>query len=70
MRMELAKRLLETTSLSVDAVSERVGYTDLSSFRRLFKRATGVSPRDFKQRFARRRPARVAPAAGANARAA
>ena len=62
MRMELAKRLLETTSLSVDAVSERVGYTDLSSFRRLFKRATGVSPREFKQRFAQRHRARRATA--------
>lgn len=57
LRIELAKRLFETTKLSVDAVSERVGYVDLSTFRRLFKRETGLSPREYQQRFARRKSA-------------
>jgi AraC-like DNA-binding protein len=48
--------------LSVDAVSARVGYNDLSTFRRLFKRETGLSPREYQRRFARRN-ARAAPAA-------
>ena len=34
LRVDVAKRLLETRALNVDAVSERVGYGDLSTFRR------------------------------------
>jgi len=55
LRIDAAKRMLETTSLHVSVISERVGYGDLSTFRRLFKRQTGVSPRDYQQRFARRK---------------
>jgi transcriptional regulator GlxA family with amidase domain len=57
LRIEFAKSLLETTVLTVDAVSERVGYIDPSSFRRLFKRETGLAPREYHQRFARRHQA-------------
>lgn len=53
LRMEVAKRLLASTSLSVDAVSERVGYSDLSGFRLLFKRIAGVPPGEYRRRFAR-----------------
>ncbi len=41
LRIEVAKRLLETKRLSVDAVSVRVGYGDLSTFRRLFQARDG-----------------------------
>lgn len=51
LRMEEAKRLLETTELSVEAITEQVGYADVSAFRRLFKRATGLTPRGFQQHF-------------------
>jgi transcriptional regulator GlxA family with amidase domain len=54
LRVDVAKRLLETQGLKVDAVSERVGYADLSTFRRLFKRETGLSPREYQRRFSRR----------------
>lgn len=54
LRIEVAKRLLETSGLNVETVSERTGYTDLSTFRRLFKRKTGLSPRDYQRRFSRR----------------
>jgi transcriptional regulator GlxA family with amidase domain len=54
LRVDVAKRLLESPGLTVDAVGERVGYGDLSTFRRLFKRETGLSPRDYQRRFARR----------------
>ena len=53
LRIEVAKRLLERPTLSIDAVGERVGYTDMSSFRQLFKRITGVSPGEYRRRFAR-----------------
>lgn len=52
LRVEEAKHLLETTSLSTDEIGAAVGYRDPSSFRRLFKRLTGVSPARYRQRFA------------------
>jgi transcriptional regulator GlxA family with amidase domain len=57
LRVALAKRLLETRRLSFEAVSERVGYGDVSTFRQLFKRETGLSPRDYQRQFARPRVA-------------
>jgi transcriptional regulator GlxA family with amidase domain len=43
-RVEEAKRRLERTADPVDRISYAVGYEDPASFRRLFKRITGVSP--------------------------
>jgi transcriptional regulator GlxA family with amidase domain len=43
-RVEEAKRRLERTSEPVDSISYAVGYEDPASFRRLFKRITGISP--------------------------
>jgi AraC-like DNA-binding protein len=34
-------------------VSQRVGYGDVSTFRQLFKRKTGLSPSEYQMRFAR-----------------
>ncbi len=51
-RVEAAKRMLESTELSTEAVTERVGYADPSSFRRLFKRITSLSPGEYRKRFA------------------
>ena len=34
-------------------LAEQVGYQDVSSFSRLFKRHTGLSPSHYRQRFAR-----------------
>jgi transcriptional regulator GlxA family with amidase domain len=53
-RVDVAKRLLQMGGLSVDVVAERVGYRDLSTFRRLFRRETGLSPREYQRRFLRR----------------
>ncbi|WP_407156634.1 GlxA family transcriptional regulator [Bradyrhizobium sp. STM 3557] len=54
LRVDVAKRLLQQGRLTVDAVGERVGYRDLSTFRRLFRRQTGLSPRDYQRRFLHR----------------
>ncbi|MGM3277810.1 GlxA family transcriptional regulator [Ralstonia sp. 24A2] len=53
LRIEVAKTLLESRPIGVDQVSARVGYGDVSTFRQLFKRKTGLSPREYQLRFAR-----------------
>jgi transcriptional regulator GlxA family with amidase domain len=53
LRVAVAKRLLEGGAASVEVVAARVGYHDLSTFRRLFRREIGLSPRDYQRRFAR-----------------
>lgn len=68
-RAEVATRLLATTSLSLEEVGRRVGYTDASTLRRLLREETGRSPREIRGRIsppkrASRRPSdRSRPAA-------
>jgi transcriptional regulator GlxA family with amidase domain len=50
-RVEEAKRRLERSEDSVEAVGWAVGYEDPAFFRRLFKRVTGVSPAAYRRRF-------------------
>lgn len=59
-RIRAAKLLLETEDLSIDAVTEQVGYGDVSAFRELFKRETGLSPREYRRRFGRSMPEKAA----------
>jgi transcriptional regulator GlxA family with amidase domain len=51
LRIEEAKQMLETGSDLVDAIGRDVGYEDASSFSRLFRRLTGISPGDYRRRF-------------------
>ncbi|MGA9334138.1 MAG: helix-turn-helix domain-containing protein [Rudaea sp.] len=51
LRVERAKALLETTQLSFDEVVERCGYSDVPSFRKLFKRETSLTPAVYRERF-------------------
>ncbi len=51
LRVEEAKRLLETTSKPVEDISAEVGYEESAFFRRLFKRLTGVSPGQYRRMF-------------------
>lgn len=51
LRVERAKRLLESTSTAVEEVSAEVGYEDASFFRRLFRRRTGLSPAEYRRMF-------------------
>ena len=44
LRMQEAKKLLSSSDLSVAEITEKVGYTDASSFIRVFKRVEGVTP--------------------------
>ncbi len=51
LKIDLAKRLLENTTLTLDQVCERTGYIDSGSFRRLFKRHTALSPAQYRLQF-------------------
>jgi AraC-like DNA-binding protein len=42
LRIDRAKALLEVDSLSVDAISRKVGYEDVAFCNRLFKRMSGL----------------------------
>ena len=53
LRVEHAKELLESTLLSFEQIVARVGYNDVSAFRRLFVRRAGLSPAQYRQRFRR-----------------
>jgi AraC-like DNA-binding protein len=49
-RSRLAIEFLERTDLSVDEIAERCGFSDVSNFRKAFKKWTEQSPRFFRQR--------------------
>ena len=51
LRVETAKRLLETSGVSLDEIVGQIGYRDVSSFRRLFKQRTNLTPRQYRQKF-------------------
>jgi len=51
LRIEESKRLLEQEDLPIEEVSEEAGYMDVSFFRRLFKRLTGLSPSQYRRMF-------------------
>jgi transcriptional regulator GlxA family with amidase domain len=51
LRVEEAKRLLESSDTPVDEVGIEVGYEDASFFRRLFKRRTGLAPARYRRVF-------------------
>ena len=52
MRISAAREMLEKDGASVQEVSERVGYADQNFFRALFKRHTGMTPAEYRSRFA------------------
>jgi transcriptional regulator GlxA family with amidase domain len=51
LRIEDAKRRLETTRDAIDEIGWQVGYEDPAFFRRLFKRVTGISPGSYRKQF-------------------
>jgi len=52
-RIEAAKKLLEHGNLSVERITHDVGYEDMSSFIRLFKKQTALSPSAYRAKFSR-----------------
>ena len=51
LRIEAARRQLELSRDSIDEIAWQVGYEDSSSFNRLFKRITGMTPGGYRKRF-------------------
>ncbi len=51
LRLEEAKQMLETTDDPIEAIAVDVGYGDASFFGRLFRRKTGLTPRQYRVRF-------------------
>jgi transcriptional regulator GlxA family with amidase domain len=52
LRINRAKQLLESDFKSIQEICYAVGYEDLPFFRNIFKRYTGLTPKDYRQRFA------------------
>ncbi len=51
LRIERAKIMLEVSLNNLHTIAAACGYTDAGSFRRLFHRATGMSPGEYRKRF-------------------
>lgn len=50
-KVESAKRTLETTRKNINEVMFEVGYSDVKSFREVFKKITGLSPLEYKVKY-------------------
>ena len=51
LRVDAAKKLLRSEHMTIEAITQQVGYQDVSSFIRLFKKHTGLSPSAHRARF-------------------
>lgn len=49
-RMQKARALLSATNDNIETIAEAVGYSDAFSFSKVFKRMTGVPPREFRHK--------------------
>lgn len=50
-KMQVAKSLLLKSDMQITAISQQLGYSDASNFSSVFKRQTGLSPREFRSKF-------------------
>jgi YesN/AraC family two-component response regulator len=50
-KIEAAKMSFESTRKNINEVMYDVGYTDVKAFRFLFKKITGVSPVEYKNKY-------------------
>ena len=51
LRVEFAKRLLEEGTRTFNEITYQVGYEDISFFRKIFIRLTGLKPKEYQHRF-------------------
>ncbi len=59
LRVAHAKRLLEDGHFSFSEITYKVGYEDISFFRKIFIRVTGLRPKEYQQKFTRTHPSSV-----------
>ena len=59
LRVMHARMLLESSYLSIEAVAEKCGWRDVSTFRSVFSRITGVTPAAYRARLSLRTPRRA-----------
>jgi AraC-like DNA-binding protein len=50
LRMEMAKQLLANKNLSISEVTQRVGFSSTSYFHKAFKKANGVTPKEYQDK--------------------
>jgi len=50
-KMEAVKKRLETGRKTINEIMYEVGYADLQGFRELFKRFTGVTPNEYRNKY-------------------
>jgi transcriptional regulator GlxA family with amidase domain len=53
LRIERARQLIESGAVSIDDVGYQVGYEDPTFFRRLFRRAIGLTPAAYRRKYAK-----------------
>jgi len=51
LRVEKAKRLLETSNDTIEEIADKVGYENARSLRRLFYRYTALSPKSYRRKY-------------------
>ena len=51
LRMEEAKKLLTQTALPLYEIVSRIGYLDVSSFIRKFKKEVGMTPGEYREKY-------------------
>lgn len=49
-KLSYAMQLLETSEMSVEKISDSLGFSSAHSFRRMFKKYTGLSPSEYKEK--------------------
>jgi len=52
-KIEAAKKALEQGQRNIQALTHNVGYSDSKTFRSVFKRLTGVTPQDYRNKYGR-----------------
>jgi transcriptional regulator GlxA family with amidase domain len=50
-KIEAAKKFLETSGKTINEIMYQVGYSDMKAFREVFKKVTGMSPLEYKNRY-------------------
>jgi|SRR5450830_358772 len=55
LRIAKARETLQFSTLSIESIAWGVGYSDVSAFRKIFIRITGLTPGEYRQRFSIRR---------------